>query len=101
MQDNVLEYLKRDDSLDLIQKYVFEQLDIENFQKNNVSSEMFFLFSSVLDLGKKVREALKKENNEELENKIAEIFLVLVSLCNSLSINLFDALKGQDKILSL
>ena len=95
----ILQSLKREDSLDLIQTYVEKNIKINSFNKKDVSSEMFRLFFSVIELGKEVRVSLKEERYKNSESKIADIFLVLVSICNSLNINLFDALVEKEMVL--
>lgn len=93
----LLECLSREDSLDLIQKYVEEKIEINTYKKNDISSEMFHLFFNVIELGKEIRISLKDDDIKNSESKIADIFLVLISICNSLNINLFDALSDKEK----
>ena len=92
--------LSREDGLDLIQKYVEENVNVDTFDKKNISSEMFRLFFNVIELGKEVRSSLKDQDFQNTELKIADIFLVLISICNSLNINLFDALTEKEKVLN-
>ena len=99
MKEDLLKNLNRDDSLDLIQKYVLEKINVDTFDKKDVSSEMFRLFFNVVELGKEVRITLKSDDLKNTESKIADIFLVLISICNSLNINLFDALIEKENVL--
>ena len=94
----LLTQLKRSDSLDLIQKYVEEKMNI--LDKKEVSNEMFHLFFLVIELGKEIRISLKNETYENSENKLADIFLVLISICNRLQINLFDAITNKELVLN-
>ena len=96
----LLEKLAREDSLDIIQKYVEEKMNIDAFNKKDISNEMFRLFFNVIELGKEIRISLKEENYKNSESKIADIFLVLISICNSLQINLFDALAEKEMVLN-
>lgn len=96
----LLQKLSREDSLDLIQSYVEEKINVDTFNKKDVSSEMFRLFFNVIELGREVRVSLKEENYKNSESKIADIFLVLISICNSLNINLFDALTEKEMVLN-
>lgn len=96
----ILFSISREDSLDLIQKYVEENVSIDTFDKKDLSSEMFRLFFNVIELGKEVRSSLKDEDYQNTELKIADIFLVLISICNSLHINLFDALQEKENVLN-
>lgn len=99
MKEKLLNSLSREDSLDLIQKYVEEKIEIDTFNKEDVSSEMFRLFFNVVELGKEIRISLKEEDVKNSESKIADIFLALVSICNSMNINLFDAILEKEKTL--
>lgn len=99
-KEELLMNLSREDSLDRIQKYVEEKVNVSAFNKDDVSSEMFRLFFYVIELGKEIRVSLKEENYKNSESKIADIFLVLISICNSLNINLFDALKERNTVLT-
>lgn len=92
MQEKIIRNLDLKDSLDLVQKYVLENVNADVVNKENVSREMFKLFFNVVELGKEVRVSLIENKNENSEAKIADIFLALVSICNGLNINLFDAL---------
>ena len=99
MKEKLLNCLSREDSLDLIQKYVEEKIQVDTFNKEDVSSEMFRLFFNVVELGKEIRISLKEKDVKNSESKIADIFLVLVSICNSMNINLFDAILEKEKVL--
>lgn len=99
-REQLLFSLSREDSLDLIQKYVEENVCVDTFDKKDISSEMFRLFFNVIELGKEVRLSLKDQDYQNTELKIADIFLVLISICNSLNINLFDALQEKEKVLN-
>ena len=51
----LLTKLRREDSLDLIQNYVEEKINVETFDKKDINSEMFRLFFNVIELGREVR----------------------------------------------
>ncbi len=99
-KEQVLFSISREDSLDLIQKYVEENVVVDTFDKKDISSEMFRLFFNVIELGKEVRTSLKDQDYQNTELKLADIFLVLISICNSLHINLFDALQEKEQVLN-
>ena len=96
----LLKTLTREDSLDIIQSYVEEKINVDTFDKKDINSEMFRLFFNVIELGKEVRTSLKEHNTKNSESKVADIFLVLISICNSLNINLFDALAEKETFLN-
>ncbi len=97
MKESLKQNLSRDDSLDLIQSYVEQNIQLSNLNKQNISEEMFHLFFNVIELGKEIRTSIKEENTKNSESKIADIFLVLISLCNNMNINLFDAIIAKDQ----
>ena len=99
-KEELLNKLSREDSLDLIQAYVEEKINVDTFNKKDISSEMFRLFFNVIELGREVRISIKEESYKNSESKIADIFLVLISICNSLNINLFDALTEKEMVLN-
>lgn len=99
-KERILFSISREDSLDLIQKYVEENVNVDTFDKKDISSEMFRLFFNVIELGKEVRFSLKDQDYQNTKLKIADIFLVLISICNSLNINLFDALQEKEQVLN-
>ena len=39
----------------------------------------------------------KIENYTDIEEEIADVFIVLVSICNRLNINLYDAIKKKEE----
>ena len=93
MNNSILKNIKREDSLERIQKYVLEQT-----KNQDISKEMFKLFRSVIELGKEVRISIKENDSMNSETKIIDIFFALVSICNNLNINLFDALTEKEPI---
>lgn len=96
-KESLLKTISREDSLDIIQNYVENQLPSGNYKKNDISSEMFYLFFNVIELGKELRLSLQEKRMKNSEAKIADIFLVLISICNSMQINLFDALVEKEE----
>lgn len=96
-KERILLELSRNDNLDLIQKQVLEQ--IKKDSTSNISSEMFKLFFSVIELSRDIRLSLKDQDFQNTKLKLADIFLVLISVCNHLNINLFDCLTYKEDVL--
>ena len=65
MNNSILKNIKREDSLERIQKYVLEQT-----KNQDLSKEMFKLFRSVIELGKEVRISIKENDSMNSETKI-------------------------------
>lgn len=99
-KNELLMSLSREDSLDLIQKYIEKKENVIAFNKKDISNEMFRLFFDVIELGKEVRLSLKDQDYQNTELKIADIFLELLLVCSSLNINLFDTLQKKEQVLS-
>ena len=99
MQGQLLDVLKRSENLDGIQKYVLEKESVDKTITKDLSNEMFRLFFDVIELGKEVRISLKNDTYLDTELKLADIFLVLVAICNNLNINLEDEIDGEIKLL--
>ena len=91
MEKELISNLIKEDSLDLIQNYVKVKIN-----RKDVSNEMFNLFFSVIELGKEVKITLKNPTYKNSEYKIVDIFITLIAICNSLNINLFDALNEKE-----
>jgi NTP pyrophosphatase (non-canonical NTP hydrolase) len=101
MKENLINNLYCENSLDLIEKYVVENINTENIKKEDASREMFKLFFGVVELGKEIRISLKSNDLKNTETKITDIFLTLISICNSLNIDLFAALKEKEEPCSI
>lgn len=86
----LLEKIKTKSSLVLIQNYV-EEIMKEKYKDNLVDDEIFSLFEKVIDLAKDVYE----EDKFSQEFDVTSIFSVLMSLCNKLEINIFDAWQNN------
>ncbi len=96
MKEQLIKNITKENSLDLIQEYVEKNMSAES---KDVSGEMFQLFFKVIELGKEIRISLKSNNSENSESKIVDIFLALISICNSMQINLSNALLDKKVIL--
>ena len=92
----LLKKIKTKGSLVLIQKYV-EDIMKEKYHDNLLDEEIFSLFEKVIDLAKSMYE----EDKTSQKVDATSIFIVLLSLCNKLEINIFDAFtEEKQKVLS-
>lgn len=91
----LLTKMKTKGSIVLIQNYV-EEIMKEKYKGNLLDDEIFSLFEKVIDLAKDVFE----EDKSSQEIDITSIFSVLISLCNKLEINIFDAWQGKEQFLT-
>jgi len=66
---------------------------------------MLLLTEEIGELAKSIRkektsmsiDKTKIKNFDSVENEIADVFIVLCSICNQLNIDLFSALKDKEK----
>ena len=104
-QKNLYNQLNKTMELDKIQDYIKKVIDIRGFENQPVEQEIFLLIEEVGELAKAIRKKInmridqsKVKNYDTVENEIADVFIVLVSICNTLNINLFDAFYEKEKI---
>ncbi len=86
-----------------IQEY-FEKIFLERgFENQNPEQQMLLLTEEVGELAKAIRKEhstlhLHKKELINIKEEIADVLIVLIALCNELSIDLFDALNEKEKI---
>lgn len=102
-QKELLKKLTRNDSIDTIQNYIKQVIDIRGFGKQPIEQELLLLLEEVGELAKSVRkektsmciDKSKIRNYDTVESEIADVFIVLTSICNTLNINLYDCLRKR------
>lgn len=93
-------------SLGEIQDYIKSVIGIRGFGGQPVEQEVLLLIEEVGELAKAIRnektnmgvDQRKVGNVDTVENEIADVFIVLVSACNTLGIDLFEALREKERI---
>lgn len=103
-QFELYEALNEKISLNEMQNYIKKIITIRGFSKQRVQDKMLLLFEETGELAKAIRKTLpeasvdyeKIENYTDVEEEIADIFIVLVSICNRLNINLYEAIKKKE-----
>ncbi len=104
-QRQLLEQLKKEDALDTLQYYVKQVIDIRGFGKQSAEQELLLLTEEVGELAKAIRkdkanmsvDSNKIQNYDSIESEIADVFIVLISICNTLGISLYDAFIEKEK----
>lgn len=107
-QLQLLENLNKNSSLNEVQSYFKEMIKLRSFinNKENISNIMLLLTEEVGELAKAIRKdatGLKIDSNkignyDSIESEIADVFIVLNSICTALDINLFDAIYNKERI---
>lgn len=105
-QSELYELLNEKNTLNEIQNYIKEVIKIRGFSEQKVQDEMLLLLEETGELAKAIRKTIpeasvdyeKIENYTDIEEEVADVFIVLVSICNRLNINLYDAIiKKEEK----
>ena len=97
-QLQLLENLNKNSSLNEVQSYFKEMIKLRSL--------MLLLTEEVGELAKAIRkdatdlkiDSNKIGNYDSIESEIADVFIVLNSICTALDINLFDAIYNKERI---
>lgn len=97
--------LTENKSLKEIQQYIADILKLRGFSEETAEQKMLMLTEEVGEVAKAIRKDKAKmgidnskiNNYDTIESEIADVFIVLVSLCNVLKIDLFTAIKDKEK----
>lgn len=103
-QEQIYELLNNKNSIDEVQEYIRQVITIRGFSEQKVQDKMLLLLEETGELAKAIRKTLpeasvdyeKIENYTDIEEEIADVFIVLISICNKLNINLFDTIKKKE-----
>ena len=105
-QSELYELLNEKNTLNEIQNYIKEVIKIRGFAEQKVQDKMLLLLEETGELAKAIRKTIPEasvdyeriENYTDIEEEVADVFIVLVSICNRLNINLYDAIiKKEEK----
>lgn len=104
-QKELLELLNRQSTVDDVQEYIRKVITLRGFANQRVQDKMLLLLEETGELAKAIRKTLpeasidynKIENYTNIEEEIADVFIVLISICNELNINLYDAIINKEK----
>ena len=104
-QKELLNLLNEKKNIDEIQEYIKKVIEIRGFVNQRVQDKMLLLLEETGELAKAIRKTLpeasidynKIENYTSIEEEIADVFIVLVSICNRLDINLYKAFENKEK----
>lgn len=97
--------LKSDNSLGDVQNYIKNVIELRGFSEQDIEKTMLLLTEEVGELAKAIRkeqtsmsiDKSKIRNYDSIENEVADVFIVLCSICNKLNIDLFSSLKEKEK----
>lgn len=106
LQNELYSKLNNDTSLTDIQIYIREVIKSRGFIKQTIQENMLLLIEETGELAKAIRKNTKGMSVDEerlykydtIESEVADIFIVLLSLCNNLDLNLFNVFMEKEKI---
>ena len=105
IQQELLKKLTDKSSINEIQSYIKEVMQIRGFNKEKSSDKILLLVEEVGELAKAIRknesklgiDKTKEYNYSSIESEIADVFIVLLSICDILNINLFKAFLDKEE----
>jgi len=105
IQQELLKKLSPESSLDEIQTYIREVMEIRGFNKEKPSDKFLLLVEEVGELAKAIRknesklgiDKTKEYNYSSVESEIADVFIVLLSICDILNIDLLKAFFNKEE----
>lgn len=97
--------LNAGNSLQEIQKYIKSIIKIRGFENQEIEKTMLLLLEEVGELAKAIRKNAtnmsidkdKINHYDTIESEVADVFIVLSTVCNKLDIDLFKALKDKEE----
>ena len=105
-QMELLNNLDENSSLRDIQNYIKKVIDIRGFGKQSIQDGMLMFLEEAGELAKAIRKSAsniaidksKIQNYDTIESEVADVFIVLTAICNTLNIDIFSALKDKENI---
>ena len=105
-QKELFENLKQSSTLPDIQAYIKKVLQLRGFEGQTVKDKLLLLAEEVGELAKAVRknssgasvDPEKIQNYDSVESEIADVLIVLISVANTLDIDIFESLKEKEQV---
>lgn len=99
------ENLKEGNTLGEVQEYIRKVIEIRGFSNQSIEQAMLLLTEEIGELAKAIRKEKttmsidnnKIRNYDTIESEVADVFIVLCTICNELDIDLFSSLKDKEK----
>ena len=97
--------LNENKTLKEVQEYIKKVIEIRGFDKQSPEQTMLLLTEEVGELAKAIRKDKTKmcidknkiNNYDTMESEVADVFIVLSTICNELNIDLYSAVKNKEK----
>ena len=103
-QKDLFNEINANASLVDIQFYVKNVIALRGFEKQSAQSNMLLLLEEIGELSKAIRKLSPEMSIDEtmlhrydtVESEVADVFIVLLSVCNTLNISLYDTFKEKE-----
>ena len=97
--------LNENNTLQEVQQYIKDVIEIRGFANQEIEKTMLLLLEEVGELAKSIRKNAtdmgidnnKANHYDTIESEVADVFIVLSSVCNKLNIDLYKALKDKEE----
>lgn len=97
--------LNEGNTLQEVQQYIKDVIEIRGFTNQEIEKTMLLLLEEVGELAKSIRKNAtnmsidknKINHYDTIESEVADVFIVLSSVCNKLDIDLYKALKDKEE----
>ena len=97
--------LNEENTLQEVQQYIKDVIEIRGFSNQEIEKTMLLLLEEVGELAKSIRKNAtdmgidnnKANHYDTIESEVADVFIVLCSVCNILDIDLYKALKEKEQ----
>lgn len=105
IQQELLKKLSDESSINEIQSYIKKVMEVRGFNKEKSSDKILLLVEEVGELAKAIRknennlgiDKTKEYNYSSIESEIADVFIVLLSICDILNIDLFKVFLDKEE----
>ena len=105
-QNELIKLLEKSDSLSNIQLYINKVLEIRKLNDQSPEKKMLLLTEEVGELAKAIRKEQTDmhidlegiDRYESISGEVADVLIVLLSLCNELGIDCYDALLSKERL---
>ena len=103
-QEILCEKLNEENTLKEVQEYIKQVIHLRGFDSQDVEKTMLLLTEEIGELAKAIRKDAtdmstdknKLYNYDTIESEVADVFIVLTSICNKLGIDLYTAIKEKE-----
>lgn len=105
IQQGLLKTLSDKSSINEIQSYIKKVMEVRGFNKEKSSDKILLLVEEVGELAKAIRknerklgiDKTKEYNYSSIESEIADVFIVLLSICDILNIDLLKVFLDKEE----